>query len=120
MSLTKLVLLMRILTFYFSELWVDNKTIIPGDDTGILSQSLLYTRELKLNYDQNNLIIHFALSDYGQQLSEKWFQYKARRFGQELIKTKQTELYYTNLDPGKYTLHVASINEKSGQNVWRK
>ena len=33
------------------------------------------------------------------------------------IKTKQTELYYTNLDPGKYTLHVASINEKSGQSL---
>ena len=29
--------------FYFSELWVDNRTIIPGDDTGILSQSLPYT-----------------------------------------------------------------------------
>ena len=98
--------------FYFSELWVDNKTIIPGDDTGILSQSLPYTRELKLNYDQNNLIIHFALSDYGQQLSEKWFQYKLEGLDKNWIKTKQTELYYTNLDPGKYTLHVASINEK--------
>ena len=101
--------------FYFSELWVDNKTIIPGDDTGILSQSLPYTRELKLNYDQNNLIIHFALSDYGQQLSEKWFQYKLE--GLDKNWTKQTELYYTNLDPGKYTLHVASINEKSGQSL---
>ena len=103
--------------FYFSELWVDNKTIIPGDDTGILSQSLPYTRELKLNYDQNNLIIHFALSDYGQQLSEKWFQYKLEGLDKNWIKTKQTELYYTNLDPGKYTLHVASINEKSGQSL---
>lgn len=103
--------------FYFSELWVDNKTIIPGDDTGILSQSLPYTRELKLNYDQNNLIIHFVLSDYGQQLSEKWFQYKLEGLDKNWIKTKQTELYYTNLDPGKYTLHVASINEKSGQSL---
>lgn len=64
--------------FYFSELWVDNKTIIPGDDTGILSQSLPYTRELKLNYDQNNLIIHFALSDYGQQLSENGFNISSK------------------------------------------
>lgn len=103
--------------FYFSELWVDNRTIIPGDDTGILSQSLPYTRELKLNYDQNNLIIHFALSDYGQQLSEKWFQYKLEGLDNNWVKTKQTELYYTNLNPGKYTLHVASVNEKSGQSL---
>lgn len=100
--------------FYFSKLWVDNKAIVPGDDTGILSQSLPYTRKLELNHDQNNLIIHFALSDYGQQLSEKWFQYKLEGLDKNWIKTKQTELYYTNLDPGKYTLHVASINEKSG------
>ncbi len=104
-------------TFYFSELWVDNKMIVPGDDTGILSRSLPYTRELKLNYDQDNLIIHFALSDYGQQLSEKWFQYKLEELDKNWIKTKQMELYYTNLDPGKYTLHVASINEKSGQSL---
>lgn len=103
--------------FYFSELWVNNKVIVPGDDTGILSESLPYTRELKLNHDQNNLIIHFALSDYGQQLSEKWFQYKLEGLDKNWIKTKQTELYYTNLNPGKYTLHVASINEKSGQNL---
>lgn len=101
--------------FYFSELWINNKTIVPGDDTGILSQSLPYTKELKLDYDQNNLIIHFALSDYGQQLSEKWFQYKLEGFDKNWIQTKQTELYYTNLDPGKYTLHVSSVNEKDSQ-----
>lgn len=70
--------------FYFSKLWVDNKAIVPGDDTGILSQSLPYTRKLELNHDQNNLIIHFALSDYGQQLSEKWFQYKLEGLDKKL------------------------------------
>lgn len=104
-------------SFYFSELWVNNKMIVPGDDTGILSQSLPYTRRLELDYDQNNLIIHFALSDYGQQLSEKWFQYKLEGFDKNWIKTKQTELYYTNLDPGTYTLHVSSVNEKTGQSL---
>ena len=43
---------------------------------------------------------------------KKWFQYKLEGLDKNWIKTKQTELYYTNLDPGKYTLHVASINEK--------
>ncbi|WP_294626988.1 hybrid sensor histidine kinase/response regulator transcription factor [uncultured Bacteroides sp.] len=101
--------------FYFSELWVNNRMIAPGDDTHILSQSLPYTRSLRLRHDRNNLIIHFALSDYGQQLSEKWFQYRLEGFDKNWIRTKQNELYYTNLDPGTYTLHVALINEKSGQ-----
>lgn len=102
--------------FYFSELWVNNKTIVPGDDTGILSKSLPYTDRLELDYDQNNLIIHFTLSDYGQQLSEKWFQYKLEGFDKNWIKTKQKELYYTNLDPGKYTLRVTSVNGQNGEN----
>lgn len=104
-------------SFYFSELWVDNRMVVPGDGTRILSRSLPYMQELRLTHAQNNLIIHFALSDYGQQLSEKWFQYKLEGLDKNWIKTKQTELYYTNLDPGKYTLHVASMNEKNGQSL---
>lgn len=102
--------------FYFSELWVNNKTIVPGDDTGILSHSLPYTRHLALDHDQNNLIIQFTFSDYGQQLSEKWFQYKLEGFDKNWIKTKQKELYYTNLDPGKYTLHVAFVDKQNDRN----
>lgn len=101
--------------FYFSELWVNNRIIAPDDDTHILTQSLPYTHRLELNYDQNNLIIHFALSDYGQQLSEKWFRYRLEGLDKEWVRTKQTELYYTNLDPGTYTLHVSLINDKNGQ-----
>lgn len=103
--------------FYFSELWVNSKTIVPEDGTGILPQSMAYTHELKLNYDENNLIIYFTLSDYGQQLSEKWFRYKLEGFDKEWIKTKQTGLYYTNLDPGTYTLHVSLLNGKDGQHT---
>lgn len=97
--------------FYFSELWVNNKAIAPEDGTGILAQSLPYTDRIDLAYDQNNLIIHFALSDYGQQLSEKWFRYKLDGLDKAWVNTKQTKLYYTNLDPGTYTLRVSSVNE---------
>lgn len=103
--------------FYFSELWINNKGVIPGDDTGILSHALPFTDKLKLDYDQNNLIIRVALSDYGQLLSEKWFKYKLDGLDKEWIRTKSTDLYYTNLNPGKYTLHVALLDEGDNENA---
>ena len=64
---------------------------------------------------RNNLILSFALPDYEQQLSQKQFQYKLDGFDKKWIKTSQTEVHYTNLDPGTYTLRVAAINNSSNQ-----
>ncbi len=75
----------------------------------------LTTQKLKLSHNQNNLILSFALPDYEQQLSQKQFQYKLDGFDKKWIKTSQTEVHYTNLDPGTYTLRVAAINNSSNQ-----
>lgn len=72
-------------------------------------------KKLKLSHNQNNLILSFALPDYEQQLSQKQFQYKLDGFDKKWIKTSQTEVHYTNLDPGTYTLRVAAINNSSNQ-----
>lgn len=61
------------------------------------------------------MILSFALPDYKQQLSQKQFQYKLDGFDKKWIKTSQTEVHYTNLDPGTYTLRVAAINNSSNQ-----
>ena len=41
--------------------------------------------------------------------------YKLDGFDKKWIKTSQTEVHYTNLDPGTYTLRVAAINNSSNQ-----
>lgn len=102
---------------YFSELWVNNQRVTPDDGTNILSQALPYTDRLRLRHTQNNLIIRFALSDFGQQLSEKWFLYRLDGFDKDWIRTKQTELHYTNLDPGKYTLRIARAGNPDEENA---
>lgn len=61
------------------------------------------------------MILSFALPDYEQQLSQKQFQYKLDGVDKKWIKTSQTEVHYTNLDPGTYTLRVAAINNSSNQ-----
>lgn len=103
--------------FYFSELWVNNQHIQPNDGTGILEESLPYTTHLKLNHLQNNLTIRFTISNYEELLTEKWFMYKLEGLDRQWVKTKQTELYYTNLNPGKYTLHVCAVDDSDGQKI---
>lgn len=88
---------------------------MAGDETGVLTKAFPYTQKLKLSHNQNNLILSFALPDYEQQLSQKQFQYKLDGFDKKWIKTSQTEVHYTNLDPGTYTLRVAAINNSSNQ-----
>ena len=88
---------------------------MTGDETGVLTKAFPYTQKLKLSHNQNNLILSFALPDYEQQLSQKQFQYKLDGFDKKWIKTSQTEVHYTNLDPGTYTLRVAAINNSSNQ-----
>lgn len=88
---------------------------MAGDETEVLTKAFPYTQKLKLSHNQNNLILSFALPDYEQQLSQKQFQYKLDGFDKKWIKTSQTEVHYTNLDPGTYTLRVAAINNSSNQ-----
>ena len=97
------------------ELWINNQKVVAGDETGVLTKAFPYTQKLKLSHNQNNLILSFALPDYEQQLSQKQFQYKLDGFDKKWIKTSQTEVHYTNLDPGTYTLRVAAINNSSNQ-----
>ncbi|WP_270667151.1 hybrid sensor histidine kinase/response regulator transcription factor, partial [Phocaeicola massiliensis] len=94
---------------------INNQKVVAGDETGVLTKAFPYTQKLKLSHNQNNLILSFALPDYEQQLSQKQFQYKLDGFDKKWIKTSQTEVHYTNLDPGTYTLRVAAINNSSNQ-----
>jgi len=97
---------------YFSQLWVNNRLVTPGDGSGILSDAFPYTDRLTLNYRQNNLIFGFALSDYKQLLSKRRYQYKLDGFDSDWIRTNQSEAHYTNLAPGDYTFRVATLINK--------
>lgn len=95
-----------LLKLYISALSVNNQRIYPGDDSGILQQSLPFTRKLQLEYDQNNLVFSFALSNYANILQDNSYEYKLEGFDKDWISTQQMHLYYTNLDPGKYVLRI--------------
>lgn len=102
------------INLYFSKLSVNNQSIYPADNTGILKEALPFSKELKLSHNQNNLIISFAVSNYVNLLQNNWYEYKLDGFDKEWISTQQMELHYTNLNPGKYTLHIRSKGNNPG------
>lgn len=91
---------------YFSTLFINHKEIKPCDQIDILSVIPAYTEALTLSHDQNNLIISFASSNYLKSNNASLYEYKFEGFDTDWVPTHNTHISYTNLSPGKYTLHV--------------
>lgn len=91
---------------YFSDLYIDNSKVYPGDKSGILNKALPFTNHIELHAAQNNLAIHFSNSNYVGMLKNDWYEYRLEGFDKKWIPTPNMSLYYNNLPPGTYTLRV--------------
>lgn len=96
-------------SLYYSALYIHNAKVYPEDTTGILKQSMPFTKHIELSSDQNNLIVHFSNSNYVDILKNNRYEYQLVGFDKGWIPTTQMSLYYTNLPPGNYTLKVREI-----------
>lgn len=105
---------------YFSSLLVNNQLITPSSQDGILTESFPYTKELYLNYQQNNLIIQFGNADYFYNESRQGFEYKLEGLDKSWTFTTTPEARYTNLAPGKYTLLVRIAHQTEMQPIQLK
>lgn len=95
--------------FYFDQLIINNKVIVPDDETQILSETMPYTRKIELAHDQNSLILEFATSNYiGNKYKYEYQMEGLDKTGHPLYSSR---IVYTNLNPGSYRLVVREINE---------
>lgn len=99
---------------HFDQLSVFNKTIQPGDETGILSSILDQTREIHLKHNQNNLTIEIATYSYIDDVHSS-FEYTLEGFDQSWNRMQGKYITYTNLSPGNYTLKVRPVISGKGQ-----
>ena len=99
----------------FTSLEVNNRKIFPNDGSGILSESILYQPQVLLNYDHSVITINFSLSNYVSVLRNKIY-YKLEGFDENWTDVGfRRAITYTNLNPGKYTLRIRSLEEFSGE-----
>ncbi|MCI2082385.1 MAG: ATP-binding protein [Bacteroidales bacterium] len=87
-----------------SNLYVNGKEVSVGDQTGILNQSLCYTKEITLHHAQSIFSIEYSTSNYIAENKDD-ILYKLEGFSNEWQSARgQYGITYTNLNPGTYHL----------------
>lgn len=94
---------------YFSDLFINNEQVSPGGPGKVLAAALPFTRKIELAHNQNNLIFTFASNNYVNTLKKASYEYRLEGFDKKWIPSKDNNIFYTNLNPGKYTLTVREI-----------
>ena len=96
---------------------VFNDRVIPGDDSGILEESVASTERITLGHDCNSFSVDFTVNDFiaGGHSTFSW-----RLVGFEenwTAPSSSRTASYSNLPPGKYRFEVASANNDGKWNT---
>lgn len=100
-------------SLYFDKLFINNKYVSPDDGTKILKNTLPLSDEINLRYNQNNLSIEFATSNYAQDAIVD-YEYKLENFDKEWNQALSNTIIYTNINPGEYKLLLRERNPEKG------
>jgi signal transduction histidine kinase/DNA-binding response OmpR family regulator len=99
---------------YPVNLWVNNKLVYPGDNTGILKKSMPYTQKIKLNYKQQILSVEFA-SDNHIPFYQISYRYKLDGYSEAWTELPYgaTKLNFMNINPGNYKLIIEGFSNNN-------
>lgn len=98
-----------------SNLQLFNKNVVIGDNDSPLKQSISYTDEITLNYNQSFINLEFVALSYCAP-DKNQYAYKLEGFDKDWNnRGNDHKISYTNLPPGKYTLHIKGSNNDG---VW--
>ena len=98
----------------FNNLWVNNKKVIPNDETGILKNAMSYTDELVFRHDHRIISIEIATDNF-IKANEPHLQYKLKGFNNQWVDIESnSNISYMNLPSGNYTLQVREMTKTEG------
>lgn len=93
-----------------TNLLVNHHKIGAGDTTGILASALSCTKSISLAYDEDNLVVHFALLDYSRPKGIR-YSYRLRGLNDGWNESGPVnQATYFNLPPGDYTFEARAIS----------
>jgi len=91
---------------YFTALRVNNKEVHPNDETDILTQTLPYTDQIRLNHKHSVISFDFTSFNY-LKTNKTRYAYKLEGFDSNWVDAGyRRSVNYTNLKPGTYTFTV--------------
>ncbi len=102
---------------YLTDLNINNESVSIGTEDSPLTQSLAFTQEIELSYQQRSFQIDFVAIEFGSS-NRLRYCYRLEGFDEDWICDAQLpNATYTNLDPGKYTFEVKAANHAG---VWNE
>lgn len=100
----------KIFDLQLTHLYVNNREIEIGDETGILDSSFAYVDQIKLKYFQNVFSIGFATDNFLHMGSDE-IVYRLIGYNDEWsVNRSGNDITYTNLSPGKYVFEISLKN----------
>ena len=97
-------------TVIINNFFLNNIPVLPSAN-GILSMPLMQTKDIGLNYDQNNFSFQFTNIDLSSAHEDIRLLYMLQNYDDAWHKSgEEKTAYYFNLSPGKYIFKVKAIN----------
>lgn len=100
---------------YITAIQIGNKAVTPGDETGVLEETIEQTASITLSHLQDVLTLEFSSLDFTAPPQNK-YRYQLAGMDKEWVEsgTRRT-VTYLHLPPGKYTFRVQGSNS---QGIW--
>lgn len=100
---------------YITGIQIGNKVIAPGDETGVLKETIEQTASITLSHLQDVVTLEFSSLDYTSPAQNK-YRYQLAGIDKEWVEsgTRRTATYL-HLPSGKYTFKVQGSNS---QGIW--
>lgn len=93
-----------------TQLLLFNRSVVPGDNTGILSEDISETKSITLKPGQTSIGLLFTVPNF-LSAQHNTFAYKLEGFEDEWNYTEDKRtVSYSNLKYGKYTFYVKAAN----------
>ncbi len=90
----------------FSNLWINNKKVIPDDETGVLTQALPFAKEIELHHDHRIISLEISTDNF-IRANQPNIQYRLEGFSNQWVDLDANNtINYMNLPAGNYTLKV--------------
>ncbi len=100
---------------FITNIYINNKVVMPGDETQVLQQNIEQTKSIRLNYQQDILTLEFSALDFTAPDQNK-YRYQLTGIDENWVESgNRRSATYLHLPPGKYHFKVQGSNS---QGIW--
>jgi signal transduction histidine kinase/ligand-binding sensor domain-containing protein/DNA-binding response OmpR family regulator len=95
---------------------IKNKSVKAKDNSNVLENTISFTNDISLTYEEGNFSIQFAIPNYINSKNNS-YQYRLKGLEKEWIFTRENSASYTIQNPGNYTFEIKGANNDVVWNI---